>query len=69
MTAMRQLFGTDGVRGLANVEPMTPETVLRLGQALAQVLVQRRDTAGDRPRIVIGRDTEHGRPGAHAAKI
>ncbi len=55
MTTTQQLFGTDGVRGLANVEPVTPETVLRLGQALAQVLAQR--SGAGRPCIVIGRDT------------
>ena len=33
----RHLFGTDGVRGIANVEPMTSETALRLGRALAHV--------------------------------
>lgn len=53
MTTARQLFGTDGVRGVANVEPMTPDTVQRLGQALAQ----RCRSARARPRIVIGRDT------------
>ena len=34
----RKLFGTDGVRGVANVEPMTPETALRLGRAVAPLL-------------------------------
>ena len=37
----RQLFGTDGVRGVANVEPMTSETALRLGRAVAHVLQER----------------------------
>ena len=31
----RTLFGTDGVRGVANVDPMTPEMALRLGRAIA----------------------------------
>lgn len=53
MTPLRQLFGTDGVRGVANLEPMTPESALRLGQALAQ----RCQSGSARPRIVIGRDT------------
>lgn len=48
------LFGTDGVRGLANVEPMTPETLLRLGRAVVALCA---DRSGRRPRIVIGRDT------------
>src|SRR5690349_822672 len=51
--AERKLFGTDGVRGVANVEPMTGETVFRLGMAVAARLHQpRRHT-----RIVIGKDT------------
>ncbi len=33
----RQLFGTDGVRGVANLEPMTSEMALKLGRALAYV--------------------------------
>ncbi len=50
---MRKLFGTDGVRGLANAEPMTPETMLRLALAAG-----RRFTRGShRHRVVIGKDT------------
>ena len=30
----RKLFGTDGVRGIANIEPMTSETALRRGERL-----------------------------------
>ena len=33
MARERTLFGTDGIRGTANADPMTPETALRLGQA------------------------------------
>src|SRR5574341_2576976 len=50
---MTRLFGTDGVRGVANQEPMTPETVVKLGRAAAHVL---RGTT-ERPAIVIGKDT------------
>ncbi len=50
---MGKLFGTDGVRGIANQEPMTPETVVKLGRAAAHVL---RGSSG-RPAIVIGKDT------------
>src|SRR5499427_2576335 len=50
----RQLFGTDGVRGVANIEPMTSETALRLGRAVAYVF---RRAAGRRHKIVIGKDT------------
>jgi phosphoglucosamine mutase len=49
----RKLFGTDGIRGVANVEPMTCETVSRLGQAVAVRLRQ----PGRHTRIVIGKDT------------
>ncbi|MFP6563108.1 MAG: phosphoglucosamine mutase [Myxococcota bacterium] len=50
----RKLFGTDGVRGTANVHPMTPELALSLGQAAAYVFRRR---SGRRPRILIGKDT------------
>lgn len=50
----RKLFGTDGIRGEANVAPMTPELALRLGRAIT-VVAGRGKT---RPaRIVIGKDT------------
>jgi phosphoglucosamine mutase len=49
----RKLFGTDGIRGVANQDPMTAEVALRLGQAVAQ-----RFRHPARPgRIVIGKDT------------
>ena len=51
----RQFFGTDGVRAVANRDPMTPAFVLRLAQAAAMVLGK---TCGsERPRVLIGRDT------------
>jgi len=49
----RRLFGTDGVRGTANVEPMTSETALRLGRALAYVSKR----SHRRHKILIGKDT------------
>ncbi len=49
----RKLFGTDGIRGVANRDPMTAETALRLGQAVAHRFKQE----GRRGRIVIGKDT------------
>ncbi len=49
----RNLFGTDGVRGLANTEPITPQTVLRLA-----IAVGHRFRRGDhRHLVVIGKDT------------
>ncbi|MEI6340065.1 MAG: hypothetical protein WCQ57_16035, partial [Verrucomicrobiota bacterium] len=35
MNGQRKLFGTDGVRGVANIEPVTAETALKLGRAAA----------------------------------
>ena len=49
----RKLFGTDGVRGVANIEPMTTETAMRLGRAVAHLFHR----AGHRGKIVIGKDT------------
>ena len=51
--APRALFGTDGVRGVANLEPMTSETAMKLGRAAAYLFKRR---AG-RHQIVIGKDT------------
>jgi phosphoglucosamine mutase len=49
----RHLFGTDGVRGRANAEPMTAEIAMRIGMAAGQVF-----NRGDhRHRVVIGKDT------------
>lgn len=51
---MRKLFGTDGVRGTANIAPMTAETALRIGAAVGRYF--RRDATGVH-RVVIGKDT------------
>jgi phosphoglucosamine mutase len=48
-----RLFGTDGVRGIANEEPMTPETVVKLGRAFAHLF----KAPGARRSVVIGKDT------------
>lgn len=56
MSEKRLYFGTDGVRAVANIHPMTPEFVLRLGQAAAVVLGGQTE-GGERPRCVLGRDT------------
>src|SRR4030043_1094990 len=53
MDNTRKLFGTDGVRGVANVYPMTAEVALQLGRALAYVI----KTGVGRHRIVVGKDT------------
>jgi phosphoglucosamine mutase len=50
-----RLFGTDGIRGVANEEPLTPELAYRMGRELAATL--RAERGKERPRLVIGRDT------------
>ena len=60
MTQAKKIFGTDGVRGIANVEPVTAETALKLGRAAAHVFTQlnpRTIPEGTRPKIVLGKDT------------
>jgi phosphoglucosamine mutase len=54
---MRRLFGTDGVRGLANEHPMTPELAISLGRAVTFVAGRGRTGGSQAPRIVIGKDT------------
>ena len=49
----RKLFGTDGVRGVANADPMTVENALALGQAVAHIF----RNSGGRHKVVIGKDT------------
>ena len=49
----RKLFGTDGIRGVANVDPMTGELALQLGRAIAYLF---REVKG-KHRIVVGKDT------------
>jgi len=50
----RKLFGTDGIRGIANEHPMTPELALQLGRAVAFVAGRGKTHV---PRILIGKDT------------
>lgn len=52
---MTRLFGTDGVRGLAN-KKLTPILALKLGQAAAEVLTADRESYELRPTAIIGRD-------------
>jgi phosphoglucosamine mutase len=54
MTSSRTLFGTDGIRGVANEAPMTPELALSLGRAVTFVAGRGRKHA---PRVLIGKDT------------
>uniref|UniRef100_A0A7C3SIN3 Phosphoglucosamine mutase n=1 Tax=Desulfobacca acetoxidans TaxID=60893 RepID=A0A7C3SIN3_9BACT len=52
MRESRKLFGTDGIRGVANIYPMTAEVALQLGRALAYVI----KTGPRRDKIVVGKD-------------
>ena len=53
MTKTRRLFGTDGIRGKANSDPMTAGTALRLGQAAGLMFTR----GAHRHKVVIGKDT------------
>ena len=58
----RKYFGTDGVRGRVGQSPITPDFVMRLGYSAGKVLVahgvkQGHLKTGDRPEVLIGKDT------------
>ncbi len=59
MSNPKKIFGTDGVRGTANVEPVTAETALKLGRAAAHVFknLETQSRGQGRHKIVIGKDT------------
>lgn len=59
MGAPQKIFGTDGVRGIANIEPVTAETALKLGRAAAHVFkhIEAQPRGRGRHKIVIGKDT------------
>ncbi len=52
----RRYFGTDGIRGLANTDPITPQVALQVGIAAA-LAFRRKATGDERRRVVIGKDT------------
>lgn len=54
MIEQRRYFGTDGIRGRMGEEPITPQTVLKLGWAAGKVLGQ---GAADHAKVLIGKDT------------
>jgi phosphomannomutase len=60
-----RLFGTDGIRGVANEPPLTPELAYRLGRQLVPTLQAARGAR--RVRLVIGRDTRRSGPLLEAA--
>ncbi len=53
MADRKRLFGTDGIRGTANVDPMTADMALRLGQAAGLLFVR----GSHRHQVIIGKDT------------
>ncbi len=54
----RKYFGTDGIRGTVGEEPITPEFVMRLGYAAGETFSEAaRHRKGDRPAVLIGKDT------------
>ncbi len=53
MGAVRTLFGTDGIRGTANLDPMTTETALKLGQAAGLIF----NHGSHRHSVIVGKDT------------
>ena len=64
---MTRLFGTDGIRGVANEEPLTPELAFRVGRQLVATLQV--DHGVSHARIVIGRDTRRSGPLLESALI
>jgi phosphoglucosamine mutase len=59
MSNPKKIFGTDGVRGIANIEPVTAETALKLGRAAGHVFknIESKPRGHGRHKIVIGKDT------------
>ena len=53
----RKYFGTDGVRGRVGEHPITPQFVMHLGYAAGKVLASAGDARGERPGVLIGKDT------------
>jgi len=64
---MKRLFGTDGIRGVANQEPLTPEMTYRLGRNIVATLLERQGVS--RARLVIGRDTRLSGPMLESALV
>ncbi len=58
----KQLFGTDGIRGIPGKYPLDDATLERVGFALGEYLLAREPKKGARPRILIGRDTRESGP-------
>ena len=64
---MTRLFGTDGIRGVANEEPLTPDLAFRVGRQLVATL--QAEHGAERVRLVIGRDTRLSGPLLESALV
>jgi phosphoglucosamine mutase len=64
---MSRLFGTDGIRGIANAEPLTTELAFRLGRQLVATLIEHHDLT--KTRLVVGRDTRLSGPMLEGALV
>jgi phosphoglucosamine mutase len=64
---MSRLFGTDGIRGVANEPPLTPDLAHRVGRELVATLAAQHGS--ERVRVVIGRDTRRSGPLLEAAMV
>ena len=64
---MTRLFGTDGIRGVANEEPLTPDLAFRVGRQLAATL--QAEHGAEKVRLVIGRDTRRSGPLLESALV
>lgn len=52
----QSLFGTDGIRATANTYPMTPDMIMKVGQALGYI-IRSHPPRNQEPKVVIGKDT------------
>jgi phosphoglucosamine mutase len=64
---MSRLFGTDGIRGVANMEPLTTELAFRLGRQLVATLIDHHGVP--KVRLVVGRDTRLSGPMLEGALV
>ncbi len=64
---MSRLFGTDGIRGVANEPPLTPDLAYRVGRELVATLAAQHGS--EQVRVVIGRDTRRSGPLLEAAMV
>ena len=56
-SAQRRYFGTDGMRGRVGDLPITPDLILKLGWAAGRTLAKADGARGERPAVLIGKDT------------